>query len=122
VTYLEGEFMSNLGTRVQYDPLRTIAFGAIGAAYANVGTPFDYPAPQIIIQNNTDADMMFSFYSGINHMPLRAYESIVLDYASNKALSAGWYLPEHTQMQVKQRTGAPTLGTVDITVSYNAVL
>ena len=51
--------------RMLFEPVRSIAAAAIGPAYMGVGTGVDHPIRQFLIQNLTDAALMFSF-DGIN--------------------------------------------------------
>jgi hypothetical protein len=109
------------GSQLRIEALRTLAFGAIGAAYANVGTPLVNPAQILILQNTTDATLMFSFDGGItDHIALMAYSSIIIDVSSDLVMSAGaLYISVGTQIAVKQRAGAASLGSADITTIYS---
>ena len=48
-------------TAVRYEPIRTMAFGAITAAYQPVGTPLENPARILKIKNATDVVLYVSF-------------------------------------------------------------
>lgn len=112
--------MANYGTKLRIEALRTLAFGSIGAAYANLGTPFANPANMVIIENNTDVAVMLSWDGGVvDHLPLPAYTCIVFDNTTNRAKDDGFYMTKGTQMAVKRRAGAPSLGSVDVTVIYS---
>jgi hypothetical protein len=99
------------------EPLRSLGFAAIGAAYAGIGTALDHPARIIRIQNLTDATLFFSF-DGINDHEIMIPNSfILLDINSNKATEHGFYLSEGTRIYVK-RSGVPSSGSVYVAVYY----
>ena len=102
----------------QFEPQRTIAAGAIGAAYMGVGTAVSHPLRQIFIQNLTDATLQFSF-DGINdHFPLPANGFFLDDITTNKTSNTnGFFLPENSRLYVKQ-LGVATTGAVYFTVMY----
>lgn len=109
--------MSSLAVRLLVEPVRTLAFGAIGAGYAGVGTAITHPARMIFIQNLTDVALMFSL-DGINdHFPLTTNGYIMLDISSNKTVSQHFYLAEGDRLYVK-RIGVPASGSVYFTVFY----
>jgi len=110
-----------VGSQLRIEALRTLAFGSVAAGYTSVGTPLVNPAQILILQNSTDVEVMFSFDGGIvDHIPLQAYGSIILDVTSDLATVAGaLYISVGTQIAVKRRSGAPSLGNVDITAIYS---
>jgi hypothetical protein len=111
--------MSIVGQRIRFEPIRSLAFGSISGAYAKVGTPFVNAVRCIIVDNFTNANMTISF-DGINdHMVVFSSSSKIIDYASNRVgpvdqleQSAG------TQVYVKQTTGAPSSGSIYVSVVY----
>lgn len=107
-------------TKLRIEAVRTLAFGSIGAAYANVGTPLVNPANMVLIQNSTDQDVMISYQGGVDHYPIPKYSGIVLDVTANKLNDGGYWVQVGTQIQVKTRgVVAPTVGNVDVTVFYS---
>lgn len=108
--------MSNLSSVMQFEPQRTLAFAAIGAAYMGVGTGITHPARQFLIQNLTDAVLQFSFNGIDDHFPIPANGFFLSDITSNKAL-AGFYLSQGQRLYVKQ-LGIPSLGSVYFSVIY----
>ena len=112
--------MGALSIRFQAEPVRSLAFGSIGAGYTGVGTVLDHPIRQFIIQNLTDATVMFSL-DGINdHFPLPAGGLLIDDVSSNQSHSAqGWYVAQGTRLYVKQ-LGVPSAGSVYFSVFYGA--
>ena len=103
-------------TRVVFEPVRTIAFGAITPGYVGIGDPFSRPVRWILIQNLTDKNLMFSFNGVDDHFPLCAQGYLLSDWASNKLTSDGFYIPENTRIYVKQM-GVPASGAVYVTVT-----
>lgn len=108
--------MSN--TRIQFEPVRTSAFGAILAGYSPVGTPTVNAAIQFLIENLTDQSVMFSFDGVNDHFPLPAASFLLDDVGSNATGTNGLVLAANSQLFVKQLSGAPGSGAVYFTVVY----
>ena len=110
----------SLAIRLGVEPVRTLAFGAISGVYTGVGTTVIRPIRMFLIQNLTDAYMMFSF-DGINdHIPLANSSYIVLDISSNKGVSQEFTLAQGARLYVKQLAGAPGSGNVYFTTFYGS--
>lgn len=105
--------------RILAEPVRTLAFGSIGAAYAGVGDSLDNPTRMILIQNLTDTSLMFSFDGVDDHFPLSANSYIILDISSNKTKEAGFFMSEGQRIYVKEIV-APTSGSVYFTAFYGS--
>jgi len=103
--------------RVKFEPVRSLAFGSIGAAYMGVGTPTDHPARMVLIQNFTDADLMFSFDGIEDHFPVKFDSSFILDVSSNKTIDTGFFIEQGSRLYVKE-IDTPTTGSVYFTVFY----
>jgi len=99
------------GKKVIFDPLRSLAFGSIGAAYAIVGDALEENARLVIVQNLTDTQMLFSFNGTDDHFTLPAGGQIVFDFTANKATDSGFFLGVKTKLYVKQ-VSAPSSGSV----------
>ena len=99
------------------DPVRTLAAGSITASYVAVGTQFQFIARQMLVQNLTDATLMFSFDGVNDHFPLLSDSYIILDVTTNKVTNDGYFIDQTTIMSVK-RIGTPTTGSVYISVFY----
>ena len=104
--------------RLLSEEVRSLAFGSIAAGYTGVGTVLNHPARMIVIQNFTDAPVMFSFDGVTDHLPLVANGYMILDVTANKTRESGFFLSEGDRLYVKQLTGAPTTGSVYFTVFY----
>lgn len=109
----------SLGIRLRFEPVRSLAFGSIGAAYMGIGTALDHPARQIFIQNLTDETLMFSFNGVDDHFPLPSNGFFLDDITSNKTQNTGFFLAEGERLYVKE-VGTPTSGSVYFTVIYGS--
>jgi len=69
----------SLDIRLNADPVRSIAFGDIGAAYAGIGTSVTKPVRMLILQNLTNASLMTSFDGIDDHLPLIANSCLIMD-------------------------------------------
>ena len=99
------------------ETLRSLAFGAIGANYAAIGTAFNNPIRILKIQNLTDATLLFSFDGAADHDILPSGGFMLLDIASNKEYENVFCIPIGALIYVK-RSGVPTTGSVYITSFY----
>jgi|SRR5271170_728132 len=102
------------------DPVRTLAFGGISSSYAPIGSELDNGGRQMLVQNLTDATLMFSFDGVIDHFPLLPQSYFVMDVASNRVNNDGWFITRGTVMNVKSFIGTPTTGSVYISVFYSS--
>ena len=113
--------MSNLvsSVRVRYEPLRSIAFGAISGVYASVGLPFSNPVRILKVTNLTNANILVSLNGIDDHDVVTANGFFLYDYASNKAQAAGLLeQPQGDRIYVKAESGVPTLGNLYVTIVY----
>ena len=110
---------TNLSIRVLPEPVRSIAFGSIGAAYAGIGSPITNPARWFMLQNFTDAAMMISMDGVNDHFPINATSYVIMDVASNKSVNGGVFMiAAGTRFYVKQLSGAAGVGSVYLSVFY----
>ena len=109
--------MATLATRMLFEPQRVLAFGGIGAAYAAVGTPLNYPIRQFLIQNLTDVTLQFSFDGVNDHFPIPSNGFFLDDICSNTSVSQGFFISQGTTLYVKD-IGSPSLGSVYFSVMY----
>lgn len=107
----------NMAIRLYPEPLRSLAFGSIGAAYMGIGTPFAFPTRIFYLVNQTDALLFFSFDGVTDHLALPAGGFILLDVTANKALGGGCYIAQGVRIYVKEN-GIPTSGSVYLTAFY----
>jgi len=111
--------MSLLSIRMRAEPLRSLAFGAISAAYAQVGPALNNAPSQILVQNLTDSLLVFSFDGIVDHFVLPAGGFFLSDIASNKALGGGLCLSRGDGLWVKV-ISAPSVGSVYFSVFYGS--
>ena len=103
--------------RLGIEPVRSLAFGSIVAGYTAIGTALNYPSRMVLLQNWTDANLMFSRDGIYDHIPLLAGNSLIIDITSNKTKDDGFFLSKGDILYVK-RIEVPTSGIVYITSFY----
>ena len=109
----------NQATRVLFAPLQNRPFGTITGSYQVVEAVFAHPIRLLVVQNYTDADMVFSFDGVNDHMVLNAGDQIVFDFASDQSAVAGmWSLAIGDGVYVRSNGVAPTTGDVYVTGAY----
>ena len=108
----------SLALRIIPEAVRSLAFGGIGAAYANVGTALANPSRILLVQNLTDATLMFSLDGGVSDaFPLLANASFLLDVTANRTMDRGAFIAQGTQIMVK-RVGVAGAGSVYVSSFY----
>lgn len=100
-----------------FDVVKSIAAGSVVAGYTMIGSEFYYKSRVLLIQNLTDATVMFSDDGTNDKFPLAAGTSFVLDIATNDANEDPWFFPAKKKLYVK-RVGTPTTGSVYVTSIY----
>lgn len=110
-----------LSIRAEFEEIRTLGFGAIGAIYMGIGTSLDYPAREVLLQNFTDVMMVFSDDGITDKFKLPKNTGYVIDVAANKATNAGnLCIDAGTRWYVRQDTLAPTRGEVCVSPMYSS--
>ena len=104
-----------------FDTIRSVAFGGIGAAYAAVGAAFTRPVRLIKVSNATDAAVFFSLDGTNDQDFIPANGFILYDLTANKVRDDGAFLRQGQNVYIKRVSGAPTSGSVYITVIGGAV-
>ena len=104
------------GNRFFMEPLRSLAFGSIGAAYVLVGSSLQGPARSFLIQNFTDASLIFSWGNDIDHFILPANSQFLYDLSANKTHKKENLLSANTSLYVKEESVSPTSGNVYFSV------
>lgn len=110
---------STLSVRMLAEVIRSLGFASIDGTYMGVGTGFLYPSRLLVIQNLTDAQLMFSFDGVNDHLTLPASSNIVLDVTTNQSLTQGNYWSIGTRVYVKE-VGMPSTGSVYVTTFYGS--
>lgn len=113
----------SLAVRLQVEPVRYLAaatIAAAGGAFVGIGTAMTNPIRMFMLQNLTDAAVMFSL-DGINsNFPLPANGYMLLDITSNKTLTTGFFLAEGQRVYASTLSTPPTTGFVYLSVFYGA--
>ena len=109
----------SLSVRLLAEEVRTLGFASIAGAgvYTGIGTTIEHPARMIMVQNYTDATLMFSINGVTDHFPLIQYSHMILDITSNKTRESGFFLSEGQRFYVTQ-VDVPTVGSVYLSVFY----
>ena len=106
------------GTRVRFEELRQLAFGAIGAGYVACGSATIDHTRLFTIHNSTDVDLHVSLDGTTTQMRVVTGEARVLDLTANKVRDDGLFIPVGTIFWVKAVAGAPASGAFWIEVMY----
>lgn len=112
----------SFSVRLRAEPLRSLAFGSIGAAYMGIGTSFEHPIRQIILINNTDVNVVISLDGVNDHVVLISSSQIILDVTANKTREQGWYIAEGERLYVKEESSSPASGSVYLSAFYGSDL
>lgn len=105
--------------RVTIDAYRTLAFGAIGAAYAAVGAALASPARIIIMTNLTDVAIDFSVDGATDQFYIPSGGFKLLDLTANAVGDMAYFLAEGTVFYARQAAGAAASGLITIEVIRN---
>ncbi len=108
------------GTKVAFEPIREVAFGGIGAAYAAVGTATVDYTRVITLNNSTDAEVYISFDGVNDHLRLAVNSFKLIDLTTNTVRDDGFFIAKETLIYAKRVAGAPTTGSLWIEVLYGA--
>lgn len=108
----------NDSVRAAWAPLRSLAFGSIGATYTGVGTSLNTPVRIVHVLNATDASLMFSWNGIDDHFVLPNGGYMVIDLTTNQVNGGGFYLPGAKRLYVKQ-LGVPGSGSVYFSLVYS---
>lgn len=113
--------MSNfaLAIRAAAEPLRSLAFGAITPAYMGIGSVYANPVRIYLLQNLTDATLLFSWNGIDDHFILPPNGFILYDMTTNSTHVNQFFIPEGGRTYVKE-SGVPTSGAVYVSVIYGA--
>ncbi len=108
-----------MGSRAFFEPIKTLGFAGISAAYASVGSPTTHPIRVFKISNNTQGDLYFTTNTSQDEMFLAASSFTLYDIQSNinPQFDDKFVLPVGTQFSVKQIT-APVSGNVYVECIY----
>lgn len=105
------------GTKVQFEELRSLAFGSISGSYAAVGSATTDHARLVCFTNATNADLYISLDGITNHLIVPANGFKLLDLTANKVRDDGLFISKETIFYTKQ-VSAPSSGSLWIEVMY----
>lgn len=109
----------SLAIRLLAEPVRSLAAASIGAAYMGIGTALVHPSRIILVQNLTDAALMFSI-DGINdHFALPEGGFLLLDVSTNQTHTQGFFISQGQRFYVKE-IDVPLTGSVYFSTFYGA--
>lgn len=98
------------GTRVAFEAVREVAFGAIGVAYSTLGAITSDYVRILILNNETDAAVYISFDGVTDHLRIASNSFKLLDLTTNTVHDNGYFLSLRTQIYIKRVSAAPTTG------------
>lgn len=103
------------GTKVQFNPIGTIAFGSITASYTAFGPPMPGHARIIRIANDSNEDVLISADGVTDNLRVAANSFILLDFSANRIQDDGLFVAKGEQFYIKY-VSAPSSGAVWIEV------
>lgn len=106
------------GTRVSFEAVRELGFGALSASYAALGVPLVDNTRLLTLQNSTNVPMYISFDGTTNHLRMAQNSFKLLDLSANKIRDDGLFLASGTQIYVKEVSASSTEGAVWAEVMY----
>lgn len=106
------------GTKVQFEPIREVAFGSVTGSYTAVGTALIDHARLIRIVNTLNVEVYISINGIDNHIRMAAGSFFIMDFSANKVRDDGMFLSIGTVFYVKQVSGAAGSGSLWIEVLY----
>jgi hypothetical protein len=107
---------NQLALRLAIEPLRAVIYTSISGTYAGIGTALANPSRKLLIQNYTDALMIFSDDGLNDKFVLEAGGQFILDEALNHH---GDYTAQGVRFYVRT-LGSPTVGSVFLSTWYGA--
>ena len=110
--------MSVFGSRMQFEPMKELAFGSITGSYVAVGVSTDPAVRQYIVSNLTDAILGFSFDGVTDHFVMLPKSQFVSDITSNSSTSVTLLMAIGVSLYVKHRGSAPTTESVTFSTIY----
>jgi len=103
------------GTRVQFNPIGTVAFGSITGSYTALGAPMPGHARIIRFSNDTNEDVLISADGVTDNLRLAANSFVLFDFSTNRIQDDGLFVEKGVQFYVKYVL-APGSGAVWIEV------
>lgn len=98
--------------RFEFEQLRQLAFGNIGANFAQIGGDFENPLRKIVLYSTLDADCILSFDGVTDHWFFPSNNSAVLDIGPEPALA------KNSGVWIRHTGAAPTTGAAYVVAMY----
>jgi hypothetical protein len=105
----------NVNGRLAFEAERSLAFGSISGTYAKVGGALAHPIRILVLQNQTDVAVTFSFDGTNDTITLQSKIAFTFDLTANKTSQNSLLLGQGTQIWVK---GSPGSGSVYMSAFY----
>jgi hypothetical protein len=112
----------NLAIRMTAEPIRSLPFGSIGAAYTAIGGALSNPARILIIFNETDEAVMLSLDGVNDHIAVGLGQTVTINATANQVKDQGCFFAAHTTLFAKEITTPPTSGSLFVSVFYGTAL
>ena len=110
---------NNRNLTMEYEALRSRAFGDISNSYAAIGSPLSNPAVIVKIYNGTDVDLLISHDGSTDHDLIPSSATLVLDVSANKNSSQGLFFRKGLSFFVKETSaGSPSSGSIYLSTLY----
>jgi len=108
-----------MSSRVFFEPVKTLGFAGISAAYAAVGAATTHEVRLVCITNNTEGDMYFTTNTAQDELFVAAGSFKLFDLQANNTPKTDpkFVLEVGTQFYVKQ-IEAPVSGSVYVECIY----
>jgi hypothetical protein len=104
------------GTRVGFEPLRSIAAASITNSYVILGGATTGHIRIFNVTNATNQDVLVSLDGVNDHMRIAAASFQLFDFTSNKVRDDGFFLSQGTFFYIKYPGAAPSAGNLWIEV------
>ena len=110
---------NSLAVRMAWEPQRILQYTDVTSSYVAVGAGNLNPERLYILQNQTDANLVFSFDGGVtDHLTLIAGSAFTGDITANKTIPDGAFLSKGIVTYVKAEGALPTTGTIYLSALY----
>lgn len=107
-----------MSLRIYPEDLRSLAAASLSNVYTGIGSPLEFPARIVHIQNTTDADVLISWNGIDDHQVVPAGSFTLLDVATNKVNDQGFYIAAGQRFYAKEESASPSIGAIYLTVFY----
>lgn len=110
--------MADNAIRIQFEEIRSVAFGDISGAFVAIGNPFEHPIRVVKVVNTTNAEVIISYDGLTEHDVLPSGSFTLYDWCANKSDPAGGaFQAVGTQVWVLS-DGSPSSGNVYVVAAY----